>query len=92
MVIMTPLIGWRRRYFEQQADTTQPLLGILNLLALLRVGGLAVSSRTASLVNHQSQLRVPPMPRRAVLLEGSASGKLQAGIDQRRGFTQRPVR
>src|SRR5581483_9415801 len=34
----------------------------------------AVSSRMASLVNHQSQLRVPPTPRTAALPKRSASG------------------
>jgi len=39
-----------------------------------------VSISTASLVNHQSQLRVPPMPRTAALPSWSASGKSRSEL------------
>ena len=83
--------GLATAVFTQQVDKFQPLPGVLNLLALLSGVAPAVSSRTASLVNHQSQLRVPPMPRSAVLPKRSASGNCSPSWPAR-WFYRNPAR
>ena len=75
-VSKTPLIGRRGRCFLRSArNPVQPMASAWRSLSWV-VNRPAVSSSTASSVNHQSQLRVPPTPRTDSLPRRSASGKL----------------
>ena len=74
MAINAPLIGWRRRCFlSRPRNPVQAARSTASSLSCV-VKRPAVSISTASLVNHQSQLRVPPTPEMASLPSFSASG------------------
>ena len=79
----TPFSGCRAPVLLQQLEKAEPCGGSTWLSLSWVVYRPAVSISTASSVNHQSQLRVPPTPRDAACGPCvSASGKFQPAIDQ----------
>ncbi len=72
---MTPLIGRRVRYLRSsERNSSQPAASAPASESCV-VNRPAVSRNTASSVNHQSQLRVPPTPRSAPRPDRCSSGK-----------------
>jgi len=74
-VTIAPLSGWVGRNFLSSVRKPVHAAASTSRLLVWVVYRPAVSSNTASSVNHQSQLRVPPMPLTASLPIWPSSGK-----------------